>query len=151
MAITPRQRQVYDYVSRFIETQGQAPTMAELQSHFGLKSPSTVHHLLSGLEREGLIRRMPNIARGVEIIGVDQSDSAVRDTFARRHRRRPPDRSDIEQRNHLHPPRYAGPWPNVRPPRQRRFDDRRRHTRWRFNRRRIAPDGRERADRRRPD
>ncbi len=75
MAITPRQRQVYDYVSRFIETRGQAPTIAELQSHFGLKSPSTVHHLLSGLEREGLIRRMPNIARGVEIVGVDQSDN----------------------------------------------------------------------------
>src|SRR5687767_10758212 len=75
MAITPRQRQIYDYVSRFIETQGQAPTIAELQSHFGLKSPSTVHHLLSGLEREGLIRRMPNIARGVEIVGGDQSDN----------------------------------------------------------------------------
>jgi repressor LexA len=75
MAITPRQRQVYDYVSRCIETKGQAPTIAELQAHFGLKSPSTVHHLLSGLEREGLIRRMPNIARGVEIANPDPADS----------------------------------------------------------------------------
>lgn len=42
--------------------------MAEIQSHFGLKSPATVHHLLSALEREGLIRRIPNAGRGIEIV-----------------------------------------------------------------------------------
>ena len=69
MNVTPRQREVLQYLARFIEVKGQAPTMAEIQSHFGLKSPSTVHHLLSALEREGLIRRIPNVTRGVEIIG----------------------------------------------------------------------------------
>lgn len=73
MAITPRQREVFDYLSRFIDTQGQAPTMAEIRGHFGLNSASTVHHLLSALEREGLIRRVPNAARAIEIIGSVQS------------------------------------------------------------------------------
>ena len=67
MAVTPRQREVFDYVTRFIEAKGHAPTIAEIRSYFGLNSPSTVHHLLSGLEREGLIRRVPNVARGIEI------------------------------------------------------------------------------------
>src|SRR6185436_6334123 len=73
MAITPRQREVLDYLQRFIETQGQAPTMAEIRAHFGLKSASTVHHLLSALEREGLIRRVPNATRAIEIIRSEQS------------------------------------------------------------------------------
>ncbi len=71
MAITPRQREVFDHLSRFIEAKGQAPTIGEIQKHFGLKSPSTVHHLLSSLEREGLIRRVPNAARGLEVINSD--------------------------------------------------------------------------------
>ena len=73
MAITPRQREVLDYLSRFIGAKGHAPTIAEIRSHFGLASPATVHHLLSALEREGLIRRIPNVARGIEIIGTDTS------------------------------------------------------------------------------
>ena len=73
MAITPRQREVFDYVTRFIDARGHAPTIAEIRSHLGLNSPSTVHHLLSGLEREGLIRRVPNVARGIEITGNSPS------------------------------------------------------------------------------
>ena len=68
MSVTPRQREVLQYLTRFIEAKSQAPTMAEIQSHFGLKSPSTIHHLLSALEREGLIRRIPNATRGIEIV-----------------------------------------------------------------------------------
>jgi repressor LexA len=71
MAVTPRQQQVYDYLRRYVTAHGQAPTMVEIQKHFGLGSVSTVHHLLSALEREGLIRRVPNAARAIEIIGGD--------------------------------------------------------------------------------
>lgn len=71
MAITPRQRQVYDYLTRFMEANGRAPTMAEIQAHLGLKSRATVHSLLSSLQREGVIRRTPNVARGIEIVGGD--------------------------------------------------------------------------------
>jgi repressor LexA len=68
MAVTPRQRQVYDYLSRFIEAYGYAPTMAEIGEHFGLKSPASVHQILSALEAEGLIRRIPNVSRGIELV-----------------------------------------------------------------------------------
>lgn len=71
MAISPRQREVFDFLNRFINEYGKAPTIAEIQAHFGLNSPSTVHSLLSALEREGLIRRTPNVSRGIEITGSD--------------------------------------------------------------------------------
>lgn len=71
MSISPRQREVFDYLNRFVGQYGHAPTIAELQAHLGLNSPSTVHSLLSALERAGLIRRIPNVSRGIEIIGSD--------------------------------------------------------------------------------
>ena len=68
MALTPRQREVYDFVARFIEQRGFAPTMAEIGEQFGLRSPATVHQLLSALESEGLIRRVPHASRAIELV-----------------------------------------------------------------------------------
>ena len=73
--LTPRQLEIYDYLRHWVEEQGQAPTMAEICSHFGLKSTSTVHQALAILERRGFIRRIPNISRGIELI--EQAESAA--------------------------------------------------------------------------
>jgi repressor LexA len=75
MTITPRQRELFDYLSRFITSYGYAPTITEMRTHLGLNSPSTVHHLLTALELEGLIRRIPHTARAIEIIAADPSSN----------------------------------------------------------------------------
>jgi hypothetical protein len=66
--VTPRQRQIYDYLCRYIDAHDSAPTMAEIGKQFKLSSPASVHHILSGLENEGLIRRIPNVSRGIEVV-----------------------------------------------------------------------------------
>lgn len=66
--VTPRQRQIYDYLCRYIDAHDFAPTMAEIGKQFKLSSPASVHHILSGLETEGLIRRIPNVSRGIEVV-----------------------------------------------------------------------------------
>jgi len=76
MVLTPRQREIYDYLCRFTEAHGYAPTIAEIRAHFKLRSPATVHHLLSTLEREGLIRRIPHASRGIEIVRQEQTEEA---------------------------------------------------------------------------
>jgi repressor LexA len=68
MPVTPRQRQIHDYLCRYLDAHRHAPTIAEIGAHFNLSSPSTVHHILTGLEREGLIRRIPNVSRGIEVV-----------------------------------------------------------------------------------
>ena len=74
MVLTPRQREIYDYLCRFTEANGYAPTIAEIRAHFNLSSPATVHHLLSTLEREGLIRRIPHASRGIEIVKQEHKE-----------------------------------------------------------------------------
>jgi repressor LexA len=77
MVLTPRQRQVYDFLCRFIEAKHFAPTIAEIREQFGLSSPATVHQLLSALERDGLIRRIPHASRGIEIVKQEGQEQAL--------------------------------------------------------------------------
>ena len=74
MPVTPRQRQIYDYLCRYTDANGYAPTIAEIGAHFNLSSPASVHHIISGLEREGLIRRMPNVSRGIEVVRQEPAE-----------------------------------------------------------------------------
>jgi repressor LexA len=68
MAITARQRRVFDYLSHYVDTHQEPPTIAEIGKQFGMSSSASVHQVLSILEREGLIRRIPNVSRGIEIV-----------------------------------------------------------------------------------
>lgn len=68
MAVTARQRQIYDFIRRYVDTHELPPTIAEIGKQFHMTSPASVHSILSVLEREGLIKRIPNVSRGIEII-----------------------------------------------------------------------------------
>lgn len=68
MPVTARQKQVYEYICRYAENQKQPPTIAEIGKQFQMTSSASVHSILSALEREGLIKRIPNVSRGIEIV-----------------------------------------------------------------------------------
>jgi repressor LexA len=68
MPVTARQRQVYEFISRYVEVRNQPPTIAEIGKQFKMSSSASVHSILSALEREGLIKRIPNVSRGIELV-----------------------------------------------------------------------------------
>jgi len=68
MPITARQQKVLDYISHYFDVHKEAPTMVEIGREFGLRSSASVHHVISRLEKEGLIRRIPNVSRGIELV-----------------------------------------------------------------------------------
>jgi repressor LexA len=72
--VTARQRQVYEFISRYLEAQKQPPTISEIGKQFQMTSPASVHSILSALEREGLIKRIPNVSRGIELVKQDTND-----------------------------------------------------------------------------
>src|SRR3989449_11365367 len=73
MPVTARQRQVYEYICRYLEPHKQPPTIAEIGKQFQMSSSASVHSILSALEREGLIKRIPNVSRGIEIVKQESS------------------------------------------------------------------------------
>jgi repressor LexA len=49
--------------------------MAEIGRQFGMTSLASVHNVLSILERQGFIRRIPNVSRGIELIKTEPDDN----------------------------------------------------------------------------
>lgn len=79
MPVTARQRQIYEFICRYNETHRQPPTIAEIGKQFRMSSSASVHSILSALEREGFIKRIPNVSRGIEIVKQegDGDDSEI--------------------------------------------------------------------------
>src|ERR1044072_1250948 len=67
MPLTARQKRVLDYIRNYVEAHHEAPTIAEIGKEFGMSSSASAHNIVSLLEREGLIRRIPNVSRGIEL------------------------------------------------------------------------------------
>lgn len=68
MALTKRQRQVYDYIADFVQKNGYSPSFEEIGDGMGLSSLATVHKHISNLEKKGLLRRDYNRSRSIDLI-----------------------------------------------------------------------------------
>jgi repressor LexA len=70
MAITKRQRQVYDFIHGFVQKNGYSPSFEEIGNGMGLSSLATVHKHISNLEKKGLIKRDYNRSRSIDVLPV---------------------------------------------------------------------------------
>jgi repressor LexA len=68
MAITKRQKQVYDFISDFVASNGYSPSFEEIGGGLGLSSLATVHKHISNLEKKGLLKRDYNRSRSIDVI-----------------------------------------------------------------------------------
>jgi repressor LexA len=68
MAITRRQHQVYDFISRFVAEHGYSPSFEEIASGLELSSLATVHKHISNLEKKGLLTRDYNRSRSIDLV-----------------------------------------------------------------------------------
>jgi len=64
---TQKQGQYLAFISVYARIFRQAPAEADMQRHFRVTPPS-VHQMVLGLERAGLIRRQPGVARTIEVL-----------------------------------------------------------------------------------
>jgi repressor LexA len=68
MPVTAKQQRVFEFIRRYIESNHEPPTIAEIGRQFQMSSSASVHAILIALEREGLIKRIPNVSRGIQIV-----------------------------------------------------------------------------------
>lgn len=79
MPVTAKQRRVFDFIRRYIESNHEPPTIAEIGRQFQMSSSASVHAILVALEREGLIKRTPNVSRGIQIVEEQPPQEAAAD------------------------------------------------------------------------
>jgi repressor LexA len=68
MALTRRQKQVYDFISNFVDTHGYSPSFEEIAEGLGLSSLATVHKHITNLEQKELLRRDYNRSRSIDLL-----------------------------------------------------------------------------------
>jgi len=68
MHLTRRQKEILDFVTRYLGKKGYAPTIEEICEHFDLSSLATVHKHLTNLQEKGFIKRAWNRSRSVELL-----------------------------------------------------------------------------------
>jgi repressor LexA len=68
MAITKRQRQVYDFIADFVQRNSYTPSFQEIGDGLGLSSLATVHKHITNLEKKGLLSRDYNRSRSIDLI-----------------------------------------------------------------------------------
>ena len=67
-ALTPRQREIYNFIRGKIQGRGYGPTVREIGLHFEIKSPNGVMCHLKALQKKGLIHREPNMSRAIQLL-----------------------------------------------------------------------------------
>lgn len=75
--LSKRQREIFDFISRYLKQHGYPPTVREIGGAVGLTSSSTVHAHLSKLEKLGVLKRDPTKPRAMEVL-VERAKRAVK-------------------------------------------------------------------------
>jgi repressor LexA len=68
MAITRRQHELYDFLSRFQQEKGYSPSFEEIKDAMGLSSLATVHKHVTNLEKKVLLTRDYNRSRSIDLV-----------------------------------------------------------------------------------
>jgi len=66
MALTRRQREIYDFIRGFVGEKGYSPSLEEIGEHFDLSSVATVHKHVQHLVEKGMLKKAWNRSRSVE-------------------------------------------------------------------------------------
>jgi repressor LexA len=75
--LTPRQRQVLEFVDAEVRRRGYPPSVREIGEAVGLSSSSTVHAHLAALQDKGYLSRDPTKPRAIELRYDVESGAAV--------------------------------------------------------------------------
>jgi repressor LexA len=74
MPITARQKRVLDYIKHYFDLHQEAPTIAEIGKQFGMTSSASAHNVVAILDRQGFIRRIPNVSRGIQLVSDGEAE-----------------------------------------------------------------------------
>ena len=77
LPLTKRQRQIFDYLSQYIQQHSYAPSLEEIGNRFNLSSLATVHKHLTNLQEKGYIRRAWNRSRSIELVAAHAGERTV--------------------------------------------------------------------------
>lgn len=90
MGLTPKQRQLYDFIAATIAAKGVPPSFEEMRVAGGFSSKSGVYRVIDHLEARGYVRRAPSRARAIELtqstVTLNSEILTLTDRYAAEHK-----------------------------------------------------------------
>ena len=77
--LTPKQQEIYDFIVQFTQDNGYPPSVREIGQAVGLKSPSTVHFHIKGLESAGVLTKAAGKTRAMTLQEDEDAAFTMRD------------------------------------------------------------------------
>jgi repressor LexA len=68
MPLSPKRQKILRFISGYITLNHEPPTMKEIGEEFQMTSSASVSNNLTVIEREGFIKRTPNVSRGIQLV-----------------------------------------------------------------------------------
>ena len=66
--LTKRQKEVLDFIKKFMVSHGYPPTIREIGKSLGLSSPATTYTHITELEKKGYIKKNGSKNRAIELL-----------------------------------------------------------------------------------
>lgn len=80
--LSPRQREVLDFIKVRLQTHSMPPTVREIGEHFGIKSTNGVRCIITALHKKGYINRTARSSRGLILTELGQEAESVNESNA---------------------------------------------------------------------
>jgi repressor LexA len=77
VALTRRQREIYEFIRGFVNQHGYSPSLEEIGAHFGLSSVATVHKHVQHLIEKGFLKKAWNRSRSIEPVEASGAGSEL--------------------------------------------------------------------------
>ena len=71
--LTPRQNDCWQFLAKYSEEHGYAPSFEEMANALNVVSKSNIHRLLDALEERGFIRRLRHRSRAIEVLRMPKT------------------------------------------------------------------------------
>lgn len=75
--LTPRQKQILDFITKYNKRYGVSPSLEEIRKHFRLRSVSNIHQHIEALKNKGYLNKAENQPRGIEIRRIKKISDLV--------------------------------------------------------------------------
>lgn len=76
--LTPRQKQILDFITKYSKKKGYSPSLEEIARHFRLRSVGTVHEHIEALRSKGYLNKEDNRSRSIQITKAKESSGLIK-------------------------------------------------------------------------
>ncbi len=71
--LTKRQKEILDFIKKYIKKNEYSPSIEETRKHFKLRSVSTIHEHIESLKSKGYLKKIDNQARAIQLLKKDNT------------------------------------------------------------------------------